>query len=162
MQKINVLEDKIRSLEIEKQQYLDNYNRVNEEKNKLMKSIDDFTKRMTFTFPTKSEEDAKIEEVKEAPVTKTSAKEEATSSQVKESEETKANPDPVKPGMSIKPGRTISPGAGKSEAAAKPVPQSQAKPAATNNTYTPNPVDNQNIRDAINRIRTINTGKPQE
>lgn len=45
--KINVLEEKIRSLEIERDQYSKRYDEANKEKEALIKNIDDFTKRMT-------------------------------------------------------------------------------------------------------------------
>lgn len=191
MQKINTLEEKIRSLEIEKQQYLDNYNRVYQEKNDLMKSIDDFTKRMTFSFPTKGEEETRIEEEprveeatkKPAPVEKpviTEKKEEfkkneglaksdaamrfekAISSKISESQgKTLGQGATIKPGTTIspttaiKPGTTISPGTTGTRS-----PEENKE--TTNSGYPPNATSNQNIMDAINRIRTINTGKAQE
>lgn len=52
-QKINELEEHIRSLEIENQKYLEQYEKIVEEKAQLMKTISDFTERMSFSFSIK-------------------------------------------------------------------------------------------------------------
>lgn len=52
MLKINDLEDKIRNLEIENQKYTEQYQKIVDDKAKLMKTINDFTERMSFTFST--------------------------------------------------------------------------------------------------------------
>jgi len=53
MIKIKDLEEKIRDLEIENQKYVEQYHKILEEKNELMKTINDFTERMSFSFSTK-------------------------------------------------------------------------------------------------------------
>lgn len=50
MLKINELEEKIRTLEIEKQQYAEQYQKVLKEKTELLQTINDFTERMSFSF----------------------------------------------------------------------------------------------------------------
>lgn len=50
-------EDKIRNLEVENQKYIEQYEKILEEKNQLMESVNDFTERMSFSFnpkPTRS------------------------------------------------------------------------------------------------------------
>lgn len=54
MQKINTLEDKIRSLEIENQKYAEQYQKIVIEKSELIKSINDFTEKMSFSFSSKT------------------------------------------------------------------------------------------------------------
>ena len=54
MFKINELEEKIRNLEIENNQYSQQYQKVVDEKSELMKTINDFTDRMSFSLSTKS------------------------------------------------------------------------------------------------------------
>jgi len=54
MQKINTLEDKIRSLEIENQKYSEQYQKIVEEKTELIKTINDFTEKMSFSFSSKT------------------------------------------------------------------------------------------------------------
>jgi hypothetical protein len=53
VQKINELEERIRTLEIENQRYLEQYEKIVEEKAQLMKTISDFTERMSFSFSPK-------------------------------------------------------------------------------------------------------------
>ncbi|WP_430510504.1 hypothetical protein [Gottfriedia solisilvae] len=53
MIKIKDLEEKIRDLEIENQKYVEQYHKILDEKNELMKTINDFTERMSFSFSTK-------------------------------------------------------------------------------------------------------------
>ncbi len=48
--KISELEEKIRILEIDNQQYIENYKKAFSEKNDLLKTINDFTKQMSFTI----------------------------------------------------------------------------------------------------------------
>jgi len=55
MLKINELEEKVRSLETENQQYAQQYQKIYDEKSELMKTINDFTQRMTFSFSPKSD-----------------------------------------------------------------------------------------------------------
>ena len=50
MLKINSLEDKIRNLEIENEKYAEQYQKIANEKADLMKTINDFTERMSFSF----------------------------------------------------------------------------------------------------------------
>ena len=50
MLKINALEDKIRNLEIENEKYTEQYKKIANEKADLMKTINDFTERMSFSF----------------------------------------------------------------------------------------------------------------
>lgn len=50
MLKINNLEEKIRNLEVENQQYIDQYESIAKEKAQLMETINDFTQRMSFSF----------------------------------------------------------------------------------------------------------------
>ncbi|MBP0723602.1 hypothetical protein J5Y03_00200 [Bacillus sp. RG28] len=52
MLKINDLEEKIRNLEIENQKYVEQYQKVVDDKAKLMQTINDFTERMSFSFST--------------------------------------------------------------------------------------------------------------
>lgn len=54
MLKINELEEKVRSLETENQQYIQQYQKILGEKNELMKTINDFTERMSFSFSPKT------------------------------------------------------------------------------------------------------------
>ena len=53
MLKINELEEIIRNLKIENQQYIQQYEKIVNEKAELMKVINDFTERMTFSFSPK-------------------------------------------------------------------------------------------------------------
>jgi chromosome segregation ATPase len=53
MLKINELEDKIRNLEIENHKYIEQYQRIVDDKAVLMQTINDFTERMSFSFSTK-------------------------------------------------------------------------------------------------------------
>ncbi|MFA5522964.1 MAG: hypothetical protein WDA24_01275 [Tissierellales bacterium] len=48
--KINELEETIRSLKIENQQYIQQYQQISDEKSQLMQTINDFTSRMSFSF----------------------------------------------------------------------------------------------------------------
>ena len=50
MLKINSLEEKIRNLEIENEKYTEQYKKIVNEKADLMKTINDFTERMSFSF----------------------------------------------------------------------------------------------------------------
>lgn len=52
--KINELEGLIRNLEIENQKYAEQYDKISNEKAELMKSINDFTERMSFSFAPKN------------------------------------------------------------------------------------------------------------
>lgn len=52
--RINELEDRIRNLEIENEKFAEQYEKISNEKADLMKSINDFTERMSFSFSTKS------------------------------------------------------------------------------------------------------------
>ena len=54
MSRINTLEEKIRNLEIENNQYKQQYQKVLDEKSELMKTINDFTDRMSFSLSTKT------------------------------------------------------------------------------------------------------------
>lgn len=54
MMKIKDLEEKIRDLEIENQKFVEQYHKILDEKNELMKTINDFTERMSFSFSTKT------------------------------------------------------------------------------------------------------------
>lgn len=54
MLKINELEETIRNLEIENEKYKDQYQKIVDDKEELMKTINDFTERMSFSFSTKS------------------------------------------------------------------------------------------------------------
>jgi chromosome segregation ATPase len=56
--KINKLEEKLRNLQIEREQYEKNYKKVSEEKIELMKTINDFTDRMSFSFSPKVNSDS--------------------------------------------------------------------------------------------------------
>lgn len=58
MVKINQLEEKIRNLEIENNQYKQQYEKVIDEKSELMKTISDFTDRMSFSLSTKAPTDS--------------------------------------------------------------------------------------------------------
>jgi len=53
MLKINELEETIRNLRIENQQYLQQYEKILNEKSELMKIINDFTEKMSFSFSPK-------------------------------------------------------------------------------------------------------------
>lgn len=53
MLKINELEEKIRNLEIESQRYLQEHQKVLDDKAELMQTINDFTERMSFSFSPK-------------------------------------------------------------------------------------------------------------
>ena len=54
MLKTNELEDKIRILEIENQKYAEQHQKIVNEKEELMQTINDFTDRMSFSFSTKT------------------------------------------------------------------------------------------------------------
>lgn len=54
MMKIKDLEERIRDLEIENQKFVEQYHKILAEKNELMKTINDFTERMSFSFSTKN------------------------------------------------------------------------------------------------------------
>ncbi|WP_310442686.1 hypothetical protein [Tissierella sp.] len=54
MIKISNLEEVIRSLETENQQYVQQYQKILDEKSELMKTINDFTERMSFSFSTRT------------------------------------------------------------------------------------------------------------
>jgi chromosome segregation ATPase len=54
MLKINELEDKIRNLEIENLKYVEQYQKMADEKAELIQTINDFTERMSFSFTSKS------------------------------------------------------------------------------------------------------------
>lgn len=54
MLKINELEEKVRSLDTENQQYVQQYKKILDEKSELMKTINDFTERMSFSFSQKT------------------------------------------------------------------------------------------------------------
>lgn len=54
MLRINELEEKVRSLEIENQHYLEQYQKILDEKAELMRTINDFTERMSFSFSSKA------------------------------------------------------------------------------------------------------------
>lgn len=51
--RINELENRIRNLEIENEKFAEQYEKISNEKADLMKSINDFTERMSFSFSTK-------------------------------------------------------------------------------------------------------------
>ena len=51
---INKLQENIRNLEIENQRYAQQYEEILDEKSELMKTINDFTERMSFSFPPKT------------------------------------------------------------------------------------------------------------
>ncbi|MEI4771851.1 hypothetical protein WAX74_19805 [Psychrobacillus sp. FJAT-51614] len=53
MLSIRELEERIRELEVENQKSIEQYTQVLKEKNELMKTINDFTERMSFSFSTK-------------------------------------------------------------------------------------------------------------
>lgn len=53
MLSIRELEERIRELEVENQKSIEQFTQVLEEKNELMKTINDFTERMSFSFSTK-------------------------------------------------------------------------------------------------------------
>ncbi|KQL36522.1 MULTISPECIES: hypothetical protein [Bacillaceae] len=53
MLSIRELEERIRELEVENQKSIEQYTQVLEEKTELMKTINDFTERMSFSFTTK-------------------------------------------------------------------------------------------------------------
>lgn len=52
--RIRELEEKMRNLEVENQNYAEKYARVIDEKTELMKTINDFTERMSFSFSPKT------------------------------------------------------------------------------------------------------------
>lgn len=52
---INKLQENIRNLEIENQRYAQQYKEILDEKSELMKTINDFTERMSFSFPPKTD-----------------------------------------------------------------------------------------------------------
>ncbi|GIO28267.1 hypothetical protein [Ornithinibacillus bavariensis] len=54
MLKINELEEKIRSIEIENKKYASQYQQIVDEKNELMQTINDFTQRMSISFAPKT------------------------------------------------------------------------------------------------------------
>lgn len=54
--KISELEDRIRKLEIENKKYVEQYDKISNEKADLLKSINDFTERMAFSFSSKKSE----------------------------------------------------------------------------------------------------------
>ena len=54
MLKISELDETIRNLEIENQKYLEQYQTIMREKAELMKTINDFTDRMSFSLLTKT------------------------------------------------------------------------------------------------------------
>lgn len=54
MLKIKELEERIRDLEIENLRYMEQYERVTDEKNELMNTVNDFTERMSFSFSPKT------------------------------------------------------------------------------------------------------------
>lgn len=54
MLRINTLEDKVRSMEIENQKYAEQYQKIVNEKAELIKSINDFTEKMSFSFSGKA------------------------------------------------------------------------------------------------------------
>lgn len=54
LSRINALEEKIRNLEIENNQYIQQYQKVVDEKSELMKTINDFTERMSFSLSPKT------------------------------------------------------------------------------------------------------------
>lgn len=57
MLKISELEEIIRSLETQNQQYIQQYQKNLDEKSELMKTINDFTERMSFSFSTRTSTD---------------------------------------------------------------------------------------------------------
>ncbi|MCK9444035.1 MAG: hypothetical protein M0Q14_05870 [Tissierellaceae bacterium] len=61
MLKIGELEEKVRSLEIENQQNKDKYQRAFDEKTELIKTINDFTQRMTFSLSPKAVDSSETE-----------------------------------------------------------------------------------------------------
>lgn len=61
MLKINSLEDTIRNLEIENKKYAEQYEKIADEKKKLMQTINDFTEKMSFSFSTKIPSEDKSE-----------------------------------------------------------------------------------------------------
>jgi hypothetical protein len=52
--RMNELEDKIRNLEIENLKYVEQYQKIADEKSELIQTINDFTERMSFSFSTKA------------------------------------------------------------------------------------------------------------
>lgn len=54
MLKVKELEEKVRNLEVENQKYVEQYEKIVDEKNELMKTINDFTERMSFSFSPKN------------------------------------------------------------------------------------------------------------
>lgn len=52
--KISELEEKVRTLEVENQKYEEQYHKILEEKSELMRSISDFTERMSLSFSPKA------------------------------------------------------------------------------------------------------------
>lgn len=61
MLKIGELEEKVRILEIENQQNMDKYQRVFDEKTELIKTINDFTQRMTLSLSPKAIDSSETE-----------------------------------------------------------------------------------------------------
>ncbi|MDQ0254518.1 chromosome segregation ATPase [Evansella vedderi] len=59
--KIKDLEEKVRNLEIENQEYTEQYQKVLDEKDDLMRTINDFTERMAMSFSPKSSTSAQSE-----------------------------------------------------------------------------------------------------
>lgn len=59
MLKINELEEKVRILKIENEQFEQQYRKVLDEKSELMKTINDFTDRMSFSLSPKTTTDSK-------------------------------------------------------------------------------------------------------
>ncbi|WP_156291051.1 hypothetical protein [Oceanobacillus salinisoli] len=53
MLKIKELEEKVRNLELENQEYMERYEKLQDEKAELMQNINDFTERMSFSFSPK-------------------------------------------------------------------------------------------------------------
>jgi hypothetical protein len=54
IQKISQLEEKIRNLEVENQNYVEQYHKIQNEKTQLMKTINDFTESMSFSLSSNS------------------------------------------------------------------------------------------------------------
>lgn len=59
---VKKLEEKIRNLEIENQKSLEQYQKIVDEKAKLMETINDFTERMTFSFSTNTSSNSSKQE----------------------------------------------------------------------------------------------------
>lgn len=60
--KMNDFEERIRNLEIENKKYIEQYQKIVDEKAKLMETISDFTERMSFSLSAKTSTPAKSEE----------------------------------------------------------------------------------------------------